>query len=65
MITRKMNLQLEQELAHRIIALENELEQKLLTISDFQETLREVQHQPRKHNAIWSQLSKFRCQRGT
>ena len=51
MNTRKMNLELEQELAHRIIALENELEQKLLSISDFQETLLEVQNQPRKHNA--------------
>ena len=51
MITRKMNLELEQELAHRIISLENEMEKMLFTIPDFQETLLEVQDQPRKHNA--------------
>ena len=51
MNTRKMNLQLEQDLAIRIIALEDELESKLLSIPDFQDTLLEVQNQPRKHNA--------------
>jgi RNA polymerase sigma factor (sigma-70 family) len=51
MNTRKMNLQLEQDLALRIIALEEELESKLLTIPDFQQTIVEVQGQPRKHNA--------------
>lgn len=51
MNTRKMNLQLEQELALKIIALEDKLEKTLLTVADFQETLLEVQDQPRKHNA--------------
>ena len=51
MNNRKMNLQLEQDLALRIIALEDDLEQKLLTIADFQDSILEVQNQPRKHNA--------------
>ncbi len=51
MTKRKMNLQLEQDLANRIIALEDELEGKLMTIEDFQSQLLEVKDQPRKHNA--------------
>ena len=49
MNTRKMNLQLEQDLAIRIIALEDELESKLLSIADFQETLLEVQKSNREN----------------
>lgn len=51
MTKRKMNLQLEQDLANRIIALEDELESKLMTIEDFQPQLLEVKGQLRKHNA--------------
>ena len=51
MTKRKMNLQLEQDLAIRIITLEDELEAKLMTIEDFKNPLLEVMDQPRKHNA--------------
>lgn len=57
MTKRKMNLQLEQELAHRIIELEDKLEANLMTIEEFQPTLLAIKDQPRKHNA--SRLMEF------
>ncbi len=57
MTKRKMNLQLEQELAYRIIELENKLEANLMTIEEFQPTLSAIKDQPRKHNA--SRLMEF------
>ncbi len=57
MTKRKMNLQLEQDLALRIIELEEQLEAKLMTIEDFRPTLLAITDQPRKHNA--SRLMEF------
>lgn len=47
----KMTLQEEQQMAEKIILLENELEQILLTVDDFREQVQVLSERPRKHNA--------------